>query len=77
MRGPLKSVFHRCFLFSFGSFGRTVSEKNLNNQPIRSKNRQWRSCLLTDWDGMINIYSHIIMVKICSMFKTKVLMPQA
>jgi hypothetical protein len=31
-------------------------EDFFRNQPIRSKNRQWRSCLLTDWDGMINLY---------------------
>jgi hypothetical protein len=34
-------TFHRCFLPSFGSFGQTVSEKNLKNQPIRNKNRLW------------------------------------
>ena len=50
-------TFHRCFLPSFGSFGQTVSEeKNLKNQPIRNKNRLWWPCLLTDWDGMSNIY---------------------
>ena len=31
-------------------------EKNLKNQPIRNKNRLWRSCLLTDRDGMSNLY---------------------
>jgi hypothetical protein len=42
---------------SFGSFGQMVSEeKNLKNQPIRNKNRLWRSCLLTDRDGMSNLY---------------------
>ena len=50
-------TFHRCFLPSFGSFGQTVSEeKNLKNQPIRNKNRLWRPCLLTDRDGMSNLY---------------------
>ena len=50
-------TFHRCFLPSFGSFGQTVSEeKNLKNQPIRSANRLWWPCLLTDWDGMSNLY---------------------
>ena len=39
------------------SFGLTVSEeKNLKNQPIRNKNRLWWPCLLTDWDGMSNLY---------------------
>jgi hypothetical protein len=51
-----QKTFHRCFLPSFGSFGQTVSEKNLKNQPIRNKNRLWRPCLLTDRDGMSNLY---------------------
>jgi hypothetical protein len=39
------------------SFGLTVSEeKNLKNQPIRNKNRLWWPCLLTDRDGMSNLY---------------------
>jgi Zn-finger protein len=42
---------------SFGSFGQTVSEeKNLKNQPIRNKNCLWWPCLLTDRDGMGNLY---------------------
>jgi hypothetical protein len=50
-------TFHRCFLPSFGSFGQTVSEdKNLKNQPIRNKSCLWRPCLLTDLDGMSNLY---------------------
>ena len=49
-------AFHRCFLQSFGSFGQTVSEKNLKNQPIRNKNRLWWPCLLTDRDKMSNLY---------------------
>jgi hypothetical protein len=50
-------TFHRCFLPRFGSFGQTVSEKkNLKNQPIRNKNRLWWPCLLTDQDGMSNVY---------------------
>ena len=28
----------------------------LKNQPIRNKNRLWRPRLLTDRDGMINLY---------------------
>jgi hypothetical protein len=30
--------------------------KNLKNQPIRNKNRLWWPCLLTDRDGMSNVY---------------------
>jgi hypothetical protein len=35
---------------------RYPEEKNLKNQPIRNKNRLWRPCLLTDRDGMSNLY---------------------
>jgi hypothetical protein len=53
----LQRTFHKCFLPRFGSFGQTVSrEKNLKNQPIRNKNRLWRPCLLTDRDGINNLY---------------------
>jgi hypothetical protein len=31
-------------------------EKNLKNPPFRNKNRLWRPCLLTDRDGMSNLY---------------------
>ena len=48
-------TFHRCFLPRFGPFGQTVSEEKIFfNQPIRSKNRLWRPCLLVDRDGMSN-----------------------
>ena len=40
----------------FGSFGQTVSEKNLKNQPIRNKNRLWWPCLLMDRDKLSNLY---------------------
>ena len=39
---------HRCFLPSFGSFGKAVSETILKNRPIRNKNCLWWPCLLTD-----------------------------
>ena len=53
----LERTFHKCFLPSFGSFGQSVSEeKNLKNQPIRNKNYLWWPGLLTDWDGMSNLY---------------------
>ena len=35
---------------------RFPEEKNLKNQPIRNKNCLWRPCLLTDRDGMSNLY---------------------
>ena len=38
----LQRTFHRCFLQSFGSFGKVVSEKILRNRPIRNKNCLWR-----------------------------------
>jgi hypothetical protein len=51
-------TFHRGFQPSLGTFGQTVSErKNLKNQPIRNKNRLWLPCLLTDRDGMSNLYT--------------------
>jgi hypothetical protein len=57
MSNHKQRTFYRCFLPSFGSFGQTVSEeKNLKNQPIRNKNRLWRPWLLTDRDGMSNLY---------------------
>ena len=31
-------------------------EESKKNQPIRNKNHLWRPCLLTDWDGMSNLY---------------------
>jgi hypothetical protein len=52
-----QGTFHRCFLPRFVSFGQTVSvEKNLKNQPIRNKNRLWWPSLLTDRNGMSNLY---------------------
>jgi hypothetical protein len=50
-------TFHRYFLPSFSTFGQMVSEgKNLQNQPIRNKNRLWRPCLLMDRDRMNNVH---------------------
>jgi hypothetical protein len=47
-----------CFLPSFDSFGRAVSEKKIffRNQPIRNENGLWWPCLLTDRDEMSNLY---------------------
>jgi Zn-finger protein len=51
------STFHRCFLPSFDSFGKTVSEeKNFKNQSIRNENCLWRPCLLIDREEMSNLY---------------------
>jgi hypothetical protein len=41
--------FYRCFLPSFGSFGKVVSEEKIfRNRPIRNKNCLWRPSLLTN-----------------------------
>ena len=51
-RGPA-----RCFLPSFGSFGKVVSEQKIFlNRPIRKKNCLWRPCLLIDRDKISNLY---------------------
>ena len=53
----LQRTFHRCFLPSFGSFGKAVSEEKIfKNGPIRNKNCLWRPCLLMDRDKMSNLY---------------------
>ena len=53
----LQRTFHRCFLPSFGSFGKAVSEEKIfKNRPIRNKNCLWWPCLLIDWDEMSNLY---------------------
>ena len=54
-RGP--SIDHRCFLPSFGSFDRAVSEERIfKNWPIRNKNGLWQPCLLMDRDKISNLY---------------------
>ena len=50
-RGPA-----RCFLPSFGSFGKAISEQIFKNRPMRKKNYLCRPCLLTDRDKISNIY---------------------
>ena len=53
----LQRTFHRCFLPSFGSFGKAVSEENIfRNRPIRNKNCLWQPYLLMDQDEMSNVY---------------------
>ena len=52
----LQRTFHRCFLSSFSSFGKVVSEEKIfRNQPIRNKNCLWWPCLLMDRDEMSSI----------------------
>jgi hypothetical protein len=47
----LYRTFHRCFLPSFGSFGKAVSEENIfRNRPIRNKSCLWQPHLLMDRD---------------------------
>ena len=53
----LQKTFHQCFLPSFCSFGKTVSEeKNFKNQLIRNKNHLWWPCLLIDRNEMSKLY---------------------
>ena len=53
----LQRTFHRCFLSSFGSFGKGVSEEKIfRNRPIRNKKCLWWPCLLMDGDEMSNLY---------------------
>ena len=53
----LQRTFHRCFLPSFGSFGKTSSEEKIfRNRPIRNKNCLWQPYLLMDRDEMSNLY---------------------
>ena len=53
----LQRTFHRCFLPSFCSFGKAVSEvKIFRNRPIRNKNCLWQPYLLMDRDEISNLY---------------------
>jgi hypothetical protein len=53
----LHRTFHRCFLPSFGSFGKADKEEKIfKNRPIRNKNCLWQPCLLMDRDEISNIY---------------------
>ena len=53
----LWSTFHICFLQSFGSFGKAVSEEKIfRNRPIRNKNCLWRPCFSMDRDEISNFY---------------------
>ena len=56
MSNFLQRTFHRCFLPTFGSFGKVVSEEKIfRNQPIRNKKCLWRPYLLMDRDEMSNL----------------------
>jgi hypothetical protein len=53
----LQRTFHRCFLLSFGSFGKAVSKENIFlNRPIGNNNYLWWPCLLMDQDKMSKLY---------------------
>jgi hypothetical protein len=53
----IRRTFHRCFLLSFGSFGKAVSEEKIfRNRPIRNKNCLWQPCMLMDRDKMRTLY---------------------
>ena len=55
MSNLYKRTFHRCFLPSFGSFGRAVSEEKMfRNGPIRNKNHLWWPCLLMDCRSVLD-----------------------
>ena len=46
----------RCFLPSFGSFGKAVSEEKIfRNRPIRIKNCLWQPCWFMDRNEMSNL----------------------
>ena len=51
----LQRIFHRCFLPSFVSFGKAVTEEKIfRNRPTRNKNCLW--CLLMNRDEMSILY---------------------
>ena len=57
----LQRTFHRCFLPSFGSFGKAVSEEKIFKiQPIRNKNCLWQPCLVMDRDKMCNFREDLL-----------------
>jgi hypothetical protein len=58
---PPQEILVSDWSISKKSSGQMVSEeKNLKNQPIRNKNRLWWPCLLTDRDGMSNLYRGLV-----------------
>ncbi len=77
----LQRTFHRCFLPSFGSLGKAVSEEKIfRNRPFRNKNCLWWPCLLMDQDEieMSNLYkgspidaSHQVSVQLAKRFQRR------
>ena len=48
----LQTTFHRCFLPSFGSFDKAVSEEKIfKNRPIRNKNCLWQPSIFVNGLG--------------------------
>ena len=76
----LQMTFLRCFLLSFGLFGKVVSEEKIfRNRSIRNKNCLWRPSLLTNRDEMSNFYrgpskdaSYQISVHLGKQFKRRI-----
>ena len=53
----LQRTFHRCFLPSFSSVGKVVSEEKIfRNRPNKNCQYMWWPCLLTDQDEMSILY---------------------
>ena len=53
----IQNTFQRCFLPSFGSLSKAVSEEKIfRNGPIRNKNCLWWPCLLRNREDMSNFY---------------------
>ena len=53
----LQRTVHRCFLPSFGSFSKAVSEEKIfRNRPIRNKNCLRWPCLSMDRDEISHLY---------------------
>ena len=52
-RGPSKDSYYQILIHFAKRFQRRIF---FRNQPIRNKNCLWRTCLLTNWDEMSNVY---------------------
>jgi hypothetical protein len=52
-KGPSKDASYQVLIHLARRF---QSRRFFRNQPIRNKNGLWRPCLLTDRDGMSNLY---------------------
>ena len=75
----IQRTFQRCFLPSFGSFSKAVSEEKIfRNRPIRNKNCLWRPCLSMDRDKISNLHrgpaidaSHQVSVHLAKQFQRR------